>query len=104
MRLKLDRVQTLRGKAEQEIDRHFGGKIDHVIGPLGALHALKRSSALSGNGGLVESDDDRQAILSRAAEQDKELARLDRERRAAKQKVRAAGSVAEIKAVLASLN
>lgn len=101
MTLSLSRADLLRPEAETRIDRHFAGRIDAVIGPLGALHLVKRMQATTGGGVLA--GDDAEAILARAGEQDAELARLDGQRRDMKASVRAARTAAEINTILATL-
>lgn len=95
--LKLSRSKLYREKALDLIDRHYAARIDTVLGPMAALHMLKR---IVPAGELVA---DREAILQRAAEQDAELAAIDRERRDLKAAVRAAVSSTEIKALIAHL-
>ncbi len=95
--LKLSRAGQTKEKALDLIDRHYAARIDAVLGPMAALHMLKR---IVPAGELVA---DREAILQRAAEQDAELAAIDRERRDLKAVVRAAASSNEIKALIAHL-
>lgn len=101
MTLRLSRADTLRPSALDQIDAHFARLIAAEIGPLGALHALKRAQAEAGVGVLIDSD--RAAVLERAAEQDDRLAALDRRRRQMKAEVRAAVTAADIKQILAEL-
>ena len=96
MTLKLSRAGTLRPQAEAQVDLHFASQINAILGPLAAVHMLKRQ------GFLVDGDAD--AVAARAAEQDTALALLDRRRRDMKARVRAAGTAAEIKAILAELS
>jgi hypothetical protein len=96
MTLKLSRADALRDGALAEVDRHYARKINAVLGPLAVIHMLKR------NGALVDGDAD--AIAGRAAEQDAELAALDKERRSTKDKIRTAATAADIRAVLSALN
>lgn len=100
--LKLSRADAIRGKAEREVDALYARKLQEALGPLAALHALKRLSA-AGDGALADDDADRSAILRRAAEQDERLGALDRERRDMKRLIRAATTTAEIKAIVADL-
>lgn len=95
--LKLSRAGQTRDNALDLIDQHYAARIDTVLGPMAALHMLKR---IVPAGELVA---DREAILQRAAEQDAELAAIDRERRDLKAAVRAAASSNEIKALIAHL-
>ncbi len=93
--LKLSRVGQTRDKALAAIDAHYAARIEAILGPMAALHLLKR---IVPAGELVA---DREAILKRATEQDTALAAVDRERRDLKVKVRAASSSDEIKAIVA---
>ncbi|MGN6773510.1 MAG: hypothetical protein ACTHJQ_27230 [Rhizobiaceae bacterium] len=95
MTLKLNRADAARSAALAEVDRHYARKINAVLGPLAVIHMLKR------NGALV--DNDAEAIAARAAEQDEELAALDKERRAVKDRIRACTTAANIKTILTSL-
>ncbi|MBN8241857.1 hypothetical protein JF546_02390 [Nitratireductor aquimarinus] len=95
--LKLSRSKLHREKALDLIDRYYAARIDAVLGPMAALHILKR---IVPAGELVA---DREAIVQRATEQDAELAAIDRERRDLKAAVRAAASSNEIKALIAHL-
>lgn len=101
MTLKLSRADTLRDAALRQIDAHFADLINAEMGPLGMLHALKRTQALGAGGRLVEEDAD--AVVARAKEQDERLASLDKRRRDLKQQVQTATSAAEIKSILAGL-
>lgn len=102
MTLKLSRAAIARDPALTAIDKHFAKLIAAEIGPLGALHALKRAQAEAGVGALVA--DDRDAVLVRAAEQDARLAEIDQVRLSLKRRVRAASAAAEITAILAELS
>ncbi|MHA7835572.1 MAG: hypothetical protein ACX94A_13955, partial [Algiphilus sp.] len=95
--LKLSRVGHTRDKALAAIDDHYAARIDAILGPMASLHLLKR---IVPSGPLVE---DKDAILQRAAEQDAELARIDKERRDLKAKVRDAVSSEDIRALIARI-
>ena len=90
-------IDAHRAAAEAAIDRHFAAAINAAIGPLGALHLIKRHQALAGGGALAA---DRDAILERVTEQDATLIELDGARRDLKARVRAAGTAAEINAIM----
>jgi hypothetical protein len=93
--LKLKRSEIARPGAEQEIDDFFASKFHEIMGPMAALHALKRMQAEAGaDGALI--DGDRHAILDRAADQDAKVAALDRRRRDWKARIRAAATEREI--------
>lgn len=96
-------LTLLRKAAEADIDEHFAALIAADIGPLGALHMLKRMQAKAGVGPLLDGVADAVTVLARSDEQDERLADLDRQRRQMKAKVRAATSAAKIKELLASL-
>ncbi|EKF17054.1 hypothetical protein [Nitratireductor pacificus] len=91
--LRLSRVEHARKRALDLIDQHFAARIDTVLGPLAALHLLKR---IVPDGHLVP---DRDAVVRRAAEQDAELAAIDHARRVLKADVRAAATSDEIRAL-----
>ncbi|WP_295808876.1 hypothetical protein [uncultured Nitratireductor sp.] len=95
--LKLSRVDHHRNRALDLIDKHYAARIDAILGPMAALHLLKR---IVPAGDLVA---DKDAILVRAAEQDAELAAVDKERRDLKASVRSATASDEIKALIAHL-
>lgn len=97
----ISRADAMRPAAEAAIDRFFGGRISDLIGPLGSLYVLKRMQAEAGHGPLL--DDDRDNILQRAREQDEQLAALDNARRTFKQRLRAATSASDIRAILNEL-
>jgi len=97
----LSRADIARGPALDRIDRHYSRLVAEEIGPLGALHALKRAQAIAGGGPLL--DGDAAAVLDRATAQDERLAGLDRARRAMKSAVRAATTSAEINEIVARL-
>lgn len=101
MSLIISRADAMRPAAIAAIDEHFTARILAIVGPLAALHALKRAQAEIGQGVLI--DGDREAILARAAEQDERLAVIDRQRRSLKERVRLAASAAAIRAALAEL-
>ena len=92
-------IDAHRAAAEAAIDRHFAIAINAAIGPLGALHLIKRHQAMAGGGTLAADAD---AILKRTAEQDAALADIDTARRVLKARVRAAASAAEINAIMTS--
>lgn len=95
--LKLSRVGQTRDKALAAIDAHYAARIEAILGPMAALHLLKR---IVPSGELVA---DKEDILKRATEQDAALAAVDRERRNLKAAVRAAASSNDIKALIAHL-
>lgn len=103
MTLKFSRAGALRPSAEAFVDEHFAALIATEIGPLGALHMLKRMQAKAGSGPLLDDVADAATVLARSDEQDERLVGLDRQRRQMKAKVRDAKTVAEIKEILASL-
>jgi hypothetical protein len=94
-------IDAMRERAEMKIAACFAVRINAIIGPLGALHALKRQQAEAGGGALV--NDDIEAVKARVQAQDEQLAALDRARRALKARVRQAETAEDIAAVLAEL-
>lgn len=101
MTLKFSRAEALRPMAEATVDEHFAALIASEIGPLGALHILKRMQAKTGVGPLINGD--AEAVIAKASDQDQRLADIDRRRREMKSRIRAAATAAEIKELLASL-
>lgn len=101
MTLKLSRRGAALRQAEEAVDRHFAQLISVELGPLGALYARKRAQAEAGTGALL--DGDREAILARAAEQDERVAKIDRERRDLKRRLRAAATAADVNEIAATI-
>lgn len=98
MKLLLSRRSIAVRRAVEAVDAYYADLVSAEIGPLGALHALKRAQAVSGEGPLI--DGDRESILARASEQDARLASLDRARRSLKQRIREAATAADIHTLL----
>lgn len=98
MRLVLTKdIPQMREASATKIDALYACKIAAALGPVHAIHALKRQQALAGLvGGIVTSEEDRELILERAREQDDQLAKLDAERRAAKAALHKLTTVADI--------
>jgi len=96
--MTFDRLGSFKAKAETMVDAAYADKISAVLGPVSIIHLIKRLTATSGTTSLLV--DDKDAVLQKAAEQDDLLATLDRERRAIKQQIRAAGSISDVKTIL----
>lgn len=76
-------LSKIRQQILDHIDSSYSQRIEEIMGPLYMIHQLKRQRY------LVVDDEDASKIAQRVEEQDKDLLRLDIERRNMKDEVRA---------------
>lgn len=100
--MKIGRLAIAAARAEQQIDAHYVFLLAKEEGPLSQLHLMKRLLAVSDVDSVLVPD--KEAVLQRAGEQDLRIAEINTERRALKAAVRAAGTSAEIAAIVAHLS
>lgn len=89
-------LEQMKEVAIFAVDKTYAEWIEKVQGPLAGLHAEKRRQAEAGGGPLIVDEEDRLAILAKAAEQDEILFAIDAERRSLKMAIKSAESKEEI--------
>lgn len=97
-------LETERARAMAAIDARFGPMLrDHVDAGIAEAHRRKREQAERGGGDLIASEEERAAILAKAAEQDRRFGEIERERMRLKSAIRSAQDQGAIDAILKTL-
>jgi hypothetical protein len=95
-------VRKKQRAALGRVDQEFARRYAEILGPFAAIHAEKLRQAQAGGGPLIADEQERQDVLTKAAEQEELLVAVEKERMAAKAALREAttlGEIAELGAV-----
>lgn len=96
-------LETLRQRALDRVDAHYAAVISSIYGQFPWAHQAKLEQARAGGGPLVADEEDRLAIIAKAADQLELLEHIEPERIAMKRAVREAESIEALEAATAGL-